>query len=147
MAVIYKNIPEEREQLKFSFFFKIGMVFLLLGIVLRIFHLTFWGELSTFVCCAVIVAGIQYVILHHIMYLTGMKIERVISVLFYTGISCLVLKFLSSLIFKEAYYVDISPCMQIHDIILFCLSIGVFLLPISVALLILKFGRIAKLFS
>ena len=86
MAVIY-----QKEQKKFSFFFKIGMVFLLLGIVLHIIDLMFWGELSYFACCTVILVGIEYIILHHITYFTGKKIERVISLLFYTGIACLIL--------------------------------------------------------
>lgn len=142
MAIIYQEPPKKAK--KFSFFFKIGMVFLLLGIVLNIFALKFWGELSYFVCCTVMLAGIEYIILHNITYFTGKKIERVISLFFYTGIVCLILKLLSSLIFKEEYYVGMSPFMEVHGMILFCLKIGVILLPLSVVLMFLKFGKIIK---
>lgn len=106
MAVIY-----QKEQKKFRFFFKKSMIFLLLGIVLHIIGWKFLGELSYFSCCTVIMVGIEYIILHHITYFTGEKIERVISVLFYTGIVSLILKLCSSLIFKEDYYVGISLFM------------------------------------
>lgn len=142
MAIIYQK-PTKKAK-KFSFFFKIDMVFLLLGIVLSIFDLKFWGELSYFVCCTVMLAGIEYIILHNITYFTGKKIERVISLFFYTGIVCLILKLLSSLIFKEEYYVGMSPFMEVHGMILFCLKIGVILLPLSVVLMFLKFGKIIK---
>lgn len=147
MAVTYQNDPKEREQKKFSFFFKISMGFLLLGIMLHIFDWMFWGELSYFACCTVMLVGIEYIILHHITYFTGKKIERVISVLFYTGIVCLILKLLSSLIFKEDYYVGISPFMEVHGIIIFCLKIGVILLPLSIVIMLLKYRKIIKLFS
>lgn len=139
MAVIY-----QKEQKKFSFFFKIGMLFLLLGILLHIIDLMFWGELSYFACCTVILVGIEYIILHHITYFTGKKIERVISLLFYTGIACLILKLFSSLIFKEDYYVGISPFMEVHGIIIFCLKIGVILLPLSVVIMLLKYSKLIK---
>ncbi len=109
MAVTY-----QKEQKKFSFFFKISMIFLLLGIVLNIFGLKFWGELSCFACCTVMLVGIEYIILHHITYFTSKKIERVISVLFYTGIVCFVLRLFAALIFKEDYYAGISPFMEVH---------------------------------
>lgn len=145
MAVIYpKEQKEQKEQKKFSFFFKIGMVFLLLGIVLHIFDLKFWGELSYFACCTVMLVGIEYIILHHITYFTGEKIERVISLFFYTGIVCLILKLFSSFIFKEDYYVGISPFMEVHGIITFCLKIGVILLPLSVVIMILKYKKLIK---
>lgn len=139
MAVIY-----QKEQKKFGFFFKIGMVFLLLGIVLHSFDVMFWGELSYFACCTVMLVGIEYIILHHITYFTGKKIERVISLLFYTGIACLILKLFSSLIFKEDYYVGISPFMEVHGIIIFCLKIGVILLPVSVVIMLLKYSKLIK---
>ena len=142
MAMIYQ--AEQKEQKKFSFFFKIGMIFLLLGIVLHIFDLMFWGELSYFVCCTVMLVGIEYIILHHITYFTGKKIERVISVLFYTGIVCLILKLLASLIFKEDYYVGISPFMEVHGIIIFGLKIGAVLLPLSVVIMLLKYNKLIK---
>ena len=145
MAIIYPQEQKEpKKQKKFSFFFKICMVFLLLGIVLHIFDLKFWGELSYFACCTVMMVGIEYIILHNITYFTGKKIERVISLFFYTGIVCLILKLLSSLIFKEEYYVGISPFVEVHGIILFCLKIGVILLPLSVVLMFLKYGKIIK---
>lgn len=121
MAVIFPK--EQKKRKKLGFFFKIGMIFLLLGIVLRCFNLIFLGELSHFVCCTVILVGIEYFILHHITYFTGKKIERVISLFFYTGIVCLVLKLFASLIFKGDYYVGISPFMEVHDIIIFGLNI------------------------
>lgn len=139
MAVTY-----QKEQKKFSFFFKKGMIFLLLGIVLHIFGLRFWGELSYFACCTVMLAGIEYIILHHITYFTGKKIERVISVLFYTGIVCLILKLLASLIFKEDYYVGISPFMEVHGIIIFGLKSGAVLLPLSVVIMLLKYNKLIK---
>lgn len=142
MAVIYQK--EQKEQKKFSFFFKIGMIFLFLGIVLHIFDLMFWGELSYFTCCTVMLVGIEYIILHHITYFTGKKIERVISVLFYTGIVCLILKLFASLIFKEDYYVGISPFMEVHGIIIFGLKIGVILLPLSVVIMLLKYNKLFK---
>lgn len=141
MAIIYQKEPEHK---KFSFFFKISMIFLLLGIVLNIFDGVFWGELCYFVCCTVIVVGIVYIILHHITYITGNKIERVISVLFYSGIACLILKLLSSLIFKEDYYVDISLFKGVHDIIIFCLDIGVLLLPLSIVIMLMKYKKLIK---
>ena len=142
MAIIYQKPPKKAK--KFSFFFKICMVFLLLGIVLHIFDLKFWEELSYFACCTVMMAGIEYIILHNITYFTGKKIERVISLFFYTGIVCLILKLFSSLIFKEDYYMGISPFMEMHGIILFCLKIGVILLPLSVVLMFLKYGKLVK---
>lgn len=146
MAVIYPK-EDEKEHKKFSFFFKISMVFLIFGIVLHALDWTFWGELSYFACCTVIVAGIVYIILHHITYFTGKKIERVISVFFYTGIACFVLKLLSSPIFKEEYYAGMSPFMQIHGVIVLCLKIGVALFPLSVILMLLKFKKLIKFFS
>lgn len=142
MAVIYQK--EQKEQKKFSSFFKIGMIFLFLGIVLHIFDLMFWGELSYFACCTVMLVGIEYVILHHITYFTGKKMERVISVLFYTGIVCLILKLFASLIFKEDYYEGISPFMEVHGIIIFGLKIGVILLPLSVVIMLLKYNKLFK---
>ena len=92
MAIIYQQEQKEsKKQKKFSFFFKICLVFLLLGIVLHIFDLTFWEELSYFACCTVMMAGIEYIILHNITYFTGKKIERVISLFFYTGIVSLIM--------------------------------------------------------
>lgn len=142
MAVIFPE--EQKKHKKFGFFFKIGMIFLLLGIMLRIFKLIFWGELSYFICCTVILVGIEYSILHHITYFTGAKIERVISLFFYTGIVCLVLKLFASLIFKEDYYVGISPFVEVHDIIIFGLKVGVVLLPLSVVIMVLKYSKIFK---
>lgn len=139
MAVIYQKEPK-----KFSFFFKKSMVFLLLGIVLHIFDLVFVGELSYFACCTVMLVGIEYIILHHITYFTDEKIERVISIFFYTGIACLILKLFASLIFKEDYYVGISPFMELHGIIFFFLKIGVFLLPLSVVIMLLKYRKLIK---
>ncbi len=144
MAVIYQNDPKERKQKKFSFFFKISMVFLILGIVLHIFGWMFWGELSCFACCTVMLVGIVYLILHHITYFTGKKIERVISVLFYTGIACLILNLFSSVIFKEDYYVGISPFTEVHGIIIFCLKIGVIMLPLSVVIMLMKYSKLFK---
>ena len=137
MAVTY-----QKEQKKFSFFFKKSMICLLLGIVLNIFGLKFWGELSCFACCTVMLVGIEYIILHHITYFTSKKIERVISVLFYTGIVCFVLRLFAALIFKEDYYAGISPFMEVHGIIIFVLKIGVILLPLSVIIMILKFNKL-----
>jgi len=142
MAVFYQNDQKERRHKKFSFFFKISMIFLLLGIVLHIFDGGFWGELSYFVCITVMLAGIVYMILHHITYFTGEKTERVISVLFYAGVACLILKLFSSLIFKEDYYVGISPFMEVHGIIIFCLKIGVTLIPLSVVIMLLKYKKL-----
>ncbi len=142
MAIIY-----QKERKKFSFFFKISMVFLILGIVLHIFDWRFWEELSYFACCSVILIGIVYIILHHITYFTGEKIERVISVFFYTGIACLILKLFSSLIFKEDDYVGISPFIEVHDIIIFCLDIGVILLPLSIVIMLVKYKRLFKFFK
>lgn len=139
MAVTYK-----KEHKKFSFFFKISMVFLIIGIVLQILDWTFWGELSYFVCCAVMLVGIVYIILHHITYFTGKKIERVISLLFYTGIACLILRLISSLIFKEDYYVGISPFMEVHSIVIFSLKIGTIFLPLSVVITLLKYKKLIK---
>lgn len=139
MALIYQK-PHK----KFRFFFKISMVFLMLGIVLHAFDRIFWGELSYFVCCTVILVGIVYIILHHITYFTGEKIERVISVFFYTGIASLILKLLSSLIFKEDCYVDITPFMEVHSIILLCLRIGTVLMPLSIVLMLLKYSKLIK---
>ena len=101
MAVIYPKEPK-KEPKKFGFFFKISIIFLVLGAVLHVFNWMFWGELSYFVCCTIITVGIVYIILHHITYLTGKKIERVVSLFFYTGIACLFLKLFSSLIFKKS---------------------------------------------
>lgn len=142
MAIIY-----QKKHKKFSFFFKISMIFLLLGIVLHIFNLKFWGELSYFACCAVILAGIEYTILHRIKYFTGQKIERVISALFYTGITCLVLKLFALLIFKKDYYVGISPFMEVHSIIIFGLKIGAILLPLSVIIMLFKYKKIIKILN
>lgn len=139
MAVIH-----QKEQKKFSFFFKKSMVFLVFGIVLHIPGWTFWGELSYFACCTVMLVGIVYIILHRITYFTGEKIERVISLLFYTGIASWILKLFSSLIFKEDYYVGISPFMEVHGIIIFCLSIGVILLPLSVIIMLVKYRKLIK---
>lgn len=139
VAIIY-----QKEHKKFSFFFKISMVFLALGIVLHILDWIFWGEFSYFICCAVILTGIVYIILHHITYFTGKKIERVVSAFFYTGIACFILRLLSSFLFKADYYVDISPCMEVYSIIIFCLKIGVIFLPLSVVMMFLKFKRLIK---
>ena len=140
MVVTYK-----KQHKKFNFFFKISMVFLILGIVFRcIFNWIFWGELSYFACCAVMLVGIVYIILHHITYFTGKKIERVISLLFYTGIACLMLRLISSLIFKENYYVGISPFMEVHSIIIFSLKIGTIFLPLSVVIMLLKYRKLFK---
>lgn len=143
MALVYLNEPE-KEPKKFGFFFKISMFFLILGAVLHAFHWMFWGELSYFACCTIITVGIVYIILHHITYLTGKKIERVISLFFYTGIACFILKLFSSLVFKEKYYVDISPFMEVHDIIILGLKIGIFLLPLSVVIMLLKYNKLFK---
>lgn len=139
MAIIY-----QKEKKKFSFFFKISMVFLILGIVLHLFDWMFWGELSYFACCVVMLIGIEYIILHHITYFTGEKIERVNSVFFYTGIACLILKLFSTLIFKEDYYVGMSPFMEVHDIIIFCLDMGMILLPLSVVIMLVKYKKLIK---
>lgn len=112
--------------------------------MLHIFDLMFWGELSYFACCTVMLVGIENIILHHITYFTGKKIERIISLLFYTGIVCLILKLFASLIFKEDYYVGISPFMEVHGIIIFGLKIGVILLPLSVAIMLLKYNKLIK---
>ena len=141
MAIIY-----QKEDKKFNFFFKISIVFLILGIVLHIFDWIFWGELSYFACCTVMIVGIVYIILNHITYIIGKKIERVISLLFYTGIACLILKLLSPLFFKEDYYVGISPFTEIHGIVIFCLKIGVILLPLSVVIMLLKYNKLIKFF-
>lgn len=133
MAVIYTKEPK-----KFGFFFKISIIFLILGAVFHVFNWMFWGELSYFVCCAIITVGIVYIILHHITYLTVKKIERVVSLFFYIGIACLFLEQFSSLIFKEDYYVDISPFMEVHDIIISGLRIGIILLPLSVEIMLFK---------
>lgn len=137
MAIIY-----QKEHKKFSFFFKISMVFLVLGKVLQVFDWMFWGELSYFVCCTVLLIGIVYIILHHITYFTGEKLERVNSVFFYIGIASLILQLLSTLIFKKDYYMDISPCMEVHDIIVFCLDIGVILLPLSIVIMLVKYKKL-----
>ncbi len=139
MAVIY-----QKEQKKFSFFFKIGMVFLILGIVLHIIGWMFLGELNYFACCTVIMVGIVYIILHHITYFDDKKMERVISVLFYTGIACLILKLFSSIIFKEDYYTGIVLFKGVHDIIIFCLNIGAILLPLSVVIMLMKYRKLIK---
>lgn len=142
MAVTYQK--EQKEPKKFSFFFKIGMIFLLFGIALHILSLIFWGELSYFACCTVMLVGIEYIILHHITYFTGEKMERVISVLFYTGIVCLILKLLASFIFKEDCYVGISPFMEVYSIIIFGLQIGAVLLPLSIVIMLLKYKKLIK---
>ena len=142
MAVIY-----QKQHKKFGFFFKIGMIFLILGIVLHILDWIFWGELSYFACCTVMLVGIVYIILHHITYFTGEKIERMISIFFYTGIASLILRLISSFIFKEDYYVDISPFTQVHGIIILCLNIGVFLLPLSVVIMLLKYRKLFKILN
>ncbi|MBD5461975.1 MAG: hypothetical protein HDR24_02775 [Lachnospiraceae bacterium] len=139
MVVTYK-----KQHKKFSFFFKISMVFLIVGIVLHILDWTFWGELSYFACCAVMLVGIVYIILHHITYFTGKKIERVISLLFYTGIACLIMRLISSLIFKEDYYMGISPFMEVHSIVISCLKIGTIFLPLSVVIMLLKYKKLFK---
>lgn len=143
MAVTYQN-KFKKEPKKFSFFLKISLAFLILGAVLHLLKWMFWGELSYFVGCAVILAGIVYIILHHITYFTDKKAERVVSVFFYTGIACIILKLLSSLIFKEDYYVDISPFMEVYDIVIFVLKIGIILLPLSVVIMLLKFSKLLK---
>ena len=142
MAVIY-----QKQHKKFGFFFKIGMIFLILGIVLHILDWIFWGELSYFACCTVMLVGIVYIILHHITFFTGEKIERMISIFFYTGIASLILRLISSFIFKEDYYVDISPFTQVHGIIILCLNIGVFLLPLSVVIMLLKYRKLFKILN
>lgn len=143
MALIFPEEPK-KEPKKFGFFFKISMIFLIIGAVLHGFNWMFWGELSYFACCTIITVGIVYIILHHITYLTGKKIERVISLFFYTGIACLILKMLSSLISKEDYYVDISPFMEVHDIVISGLEIGIILLPLSVVIMLLKYNKLFK---
>lgn len=142
MAVSY-----QKEQKKFSFFFNKSMIFLFFGIVLHIIGWKFLGELSYFGCFTVIVVGIEYIILHHITYFTDEKIERVISVLFYTGITSLILKLCASLIFKENYYVGISLFMGVHNIIIFCLNIGAILLPLSIVIMLVKYRKIIKFFK
>lgn len=92
----------------------------------------------------IITVGIVYIILNHITYLTGKKIERVISLFFYTGIACLILKQFSSLIFTEDYYVDLSPFMEVHDIVILGLKIGIILLPLSVVIMLLKYNKLFK---
>lgn len=139
MAIIY-----QKEQKKFSFFFKKSMICLLLGLVLHILGLKFLGELSCFACCTVLLAGIEYVILHHITYLIDEKIERVVSLFFYTGIACLILRVFAALIFKEEYYASIGLFMKVHGIILFLLKVGVILLPLSIVIMLLKFGKLIK---
>lgn len=139
MAVIY-----QKEQKKFSFFFKKSMIFLILGIVLHIIGWRFLGALSYFACCTVILVGIEYIILHHITYFTGEKIERVISVLFYSGIASLILKLFSSLIFKEDYYMGINLFMGVYGIIMLCLDIGAFLFPLSIVIMLVKYRKIIK---
>lgn len=140
MAIIY-----QKERKKFSFFFKIGMVFLILGIALHIIGWTFLGELSYFTCCTVILVGIVYVILHHITYFSDQKIERVISILFYVGIASLVLKLFSSMIFKEDYYVNIGFFKGVYDIITFCLNSGAFLFLLSVVIMLVKYRKLFKI--
>lgn len=142
MAIICQQ--EQKKQKKFSFFCKISMVFLILGIALHIFDWKFWGELSYFSCCAVILTGIVYIILHQITYFTGKKIERVISVFFYIGAACLILKLISPLIFKGNFYAGISPFMEVHGIIIFCLDIGMILLPLSIVIMLVKFRKLIK---
>lgn len=142
MAVIY-----QKEQKKFSFFLKKSMILLFLGIVLHVFGLTFLGEMSYFACCTVILAGVEYIILHHITYFTGEKIERMISVFFYTGIASLILKLCTSLIFKEDYYAGIGLFRGVYGIIIFCLNIGVILLPLSIVIMLVKYRKIIKLFK
>lgn len=111
---------------------------------MHVFNRMFWGELSYFFCCMIITVGIVYIILNHITYLTGKKIERVISLFFYTGIACLILKQFSSLIFTEDYYVDLSPFMEVHDIVILGLKIGIILLPLSVVIMLLKYNKLFK---
>ncbi len=134
----------QQEQKKFSFFCKISMVFLILEIALHIVDWKFWGELSYFSCCAVILTGIVYIILHQITYFTGKKIERVISVFFYIGAACVILKLISPLILKENFYAGISPFMEVHGIIIFCLDIGIILLPLSIVIMLVKFRKLIK---
>lgn len=129
---------------KFGFFFKISMIFLILGAVLHIFKWMFWGELSYFACCAVMLAGVVYVILHHITYFTNQKMERVISLFFYIGIACFILHLLSSLIFKEDNYVNVSLFMEVHNIVMLGLKIGVILLPLSLVIMLLKYNKFFK---
>lgn len=145
MAVVIKEPPKKPK--KIGFFFKISLIFLVLGIMLHFFEQMFWSELSYFTCCVIIMLGAVYSILHRVMYFTGKKVEHVITVLFYTGLACLILLPVAALIFKEEYYVDISPFMEIHTIIILCLSIGLFLLPVSIILMIFKFGKLFKFFS
>ena len=146
MAVIYPKEPKKTPK-KFRFFFKISMVFLILGAVLHVFNWMFWGELSYFACCAVLLAGIVYIILHHITYLFDKKTERVVSLFFYTGIACFILKLLSSVIFKAEYYMGISPFMEVHNIVILGLNIGVILFPLSLVIMLLKFNRLFKFLS
>ena len=129
---------------KLGFFFKISMIFLILGAVLHEFKWIFWGELSYFTCCTVMLVGIVYIILHHITYLIDKKTERVISLFFYTGIACFILKLFSSLIFKDDYYVDISPFMEVHNIVILGLDIGIILLPLSLVIMLLKYHKLFK---
>lgn len=143
MAVIYSK-ESEKEPKKFGFFFKISIFFLILGAVLHVFNRIFLGELSYFACCTIIAVGIVYIILNHITYLTGKKIERVISLFFYTGIACIFLKQISSLIFKEDYYMDISPFMEVHNIVILGMRIGIILLPLSVVIMLVKFNKLIK---
>ena len=144
MAVIYNEPKKERK--KFGFFFKIGMVFLILGAVLHVFKWKFWGELSYFACCAVLLAGIVYIILHHITYLYDKKTERVVSLFFYTGIACFILKLLSSVIFKAEYYMGITPFMEVYSIVMLVLGIGIILFPLSLVIMLLKFNKLFKFF-
>lgn len=100
-----------------------------------------------FACCTVILAGVEYIILHHITYFTGEKIERMISVFFYTGIASLILKLCTSLIFKEDYYAGIGLFRGVYGIIIFCLNIGVILLPLSIVIMLVKYRKIIKFFK
>lgn len=123
------------------------MICLFLGLVLHILGLKFLGELSYFTCCTVMLVGIEYIILHHITYFTGEKIERVVSVFFYTGIVCLILRVFASFIFKEDYYAGIGIFLKVHGIIIFLLNVGAILLPLSIAIMFLKFRKIIKFLS
>ena len=63
----------------------------------------------------------------------------------FTGmLACIFLKQISSLIFKEDYYVDISPFMEVHNIVILGLRIGIILLPLSVVIMLVKFNKLIK---
>lgn len=70
--------------------------------------------------------------------------ERVISLFFYIGIACFILHLLSSLIFKEDNYVNVSLFMEVHNIVMLGLKIGVILLPLSLVIMLLKYNKFFK---